>query len=111
MQTATSSPQSTAARRFSRAAWSLMAYNVGVVLWGAWVRITGSGAGCGRHWPTCHGEIIPRAQSTATFIEFTHRVTSGLTLVFSVLLLVWARRIFASGHPTRVIFVRRRLRV
>jgi cytochrome c oxidase assembly protein subunit 15 len=70
--------------RFQRLAWAVLAYTVLVILFGAWVRITGSGAGCGEHWPSCHGELVPRSPSIATVIEFTHRVTSGLCL-FAVL--------------------------
>ena len=44
---------------FIRLAWSFWAYLVFVILFGAWVRITHSGAGCGAHWPTCNGDIIP----------------------------------------------------
>lgn len=55
-----------------------MLYLLGVILFGAWVRITGSGAGCGSHWPTCHGVIIPIEPNMKTIIEFTHRLTSGL---------------------------------
>ncbi len=55
-----------------------------MILFGAWVRITGSGAGCGSHWPTCHGEIIPIEPNIKTIIEFTHRVTSGLLGILSL---------------------------
>ena len=89
-------------RRFERIAWTVLAYTVLVILFGAWVRITGSGAGCGEHWPSCHGELVPRTPTLATIIEFTHRVTSGLCLV-SVLGLVWlARRRFPRGHAVRL---------
>ena len=64
--------------RFTTFAWVTYAYLLGVILFGAWVRITGSGAGCGSHWPTCHGELIPRSPSVQTMIEYTHRLTSGL---------------------------------
>jgi heme A synthase len=47
-------------RRFITYAWLVVIYTVGVILWGAVVRATGSGAGCGRHWPVCNGEIIHR---------------------------------------------------
>lgn len=87
--------------RFASLAWGALVYNLGVILWGAWVRITGSGAGCGDHWPTCGGEVIPHSPSVETLIEFSHRVTSGLTLVFSVVLVVLARRVFAAGHRVR----------
>jgi heme A synthase len=45
--------------RFPRYAWSVVAVNLFVILWGALVRATGSGAGCGRHWPLCNGEMTP----------------------------------------------------
>ncbi len=77
---------------FARFAWFVLAYNLGVVLWGAYVRATGSGAGCGRHWPLCNGEVVPRSPRVETLIEFTHRVTSGLALTFVVILLWWAWR-------------------
>ncbi len=87
---------------FQRLAWIVLGYTVLVILFGAWVRITGSGAGCGEHWPSCHGELVPRSPSVATVIEFTHRLTSGLCLV-AVLALVWAaRRTFPAGHAARL---------
>ncbi len=91
----------TITRSFTRFVAAVVAYDVLVILFGAWVRITGSGAGCGDHWPTCHGQLLPRAPSVATVIEFTHRVTSSLSLVLAVILVVWARRIFPSGHTVR----------
>jgi cytochrome c oxidase assembly protein subunit 15/protoheme IX farnesyltransferase len=88
-------------RRFERLAWLALLYTVGVVLFGAVVRITGSGAGCGQHWPTCHGEVAHLPRSVETAIELTHRVTSGLSLV--VVVAVWwtARRRFPQGSATR----------
>ncbi|HEY7616091.1 MAG TPA: COX15/CtaA family protein, partial [Terriglobales bacterium] len=62
---------------FSRFAWGVLAYNLLVVMWGAYVRATGSGAGCGSHWPLCNGAIVPRAPGVETMIELTHRITSG----------------------------------
>jgi cytochrome c oxidase assembly protein subunit 15 len=88
----------TALRRF---AWGVVGYHVAVIAWGALVRATGSGAGCGRHWPTCRGEVVPRAPALETLIEFTHRWTSGLALLLVVALLVLARRVLPSGHPAR----------
>jgi heme a synthase len=64
-------------RRFAIFAWAVLAYNLAVVLWGAYVRATGSGAGCGNHWPLCDGPVTPQTPAGATIIEFTHRVTSG----------------------------------
>ncbi len=88
--------------RFARYAWGVLAYNVAVVLWGAYVRATGSGAGCGAHWPLCNGTITPRSTAMDTIIEFTHRVTSGIDLVLVALLAIAAFRIFPRRHPARL---------
>lgn len=87
--------------RLATFAWAVLAYNVGVILWGAYVRATGSGAGCGEHWPLCNGVVIPRDPSAATLVEFAHRVSSGLALVAVVVLLVLVWRACAPGHPAR----------
>jgi heme A synthase len=94
-------PQSTPERAVARWAWGTLALNVGVVLWGAYVRASGSGAGCGRHWPLCNGDVVPRAPSTATIIEATHRVTSGLALVAVIALAVATWRVVPRGHLAR----------
>jgi heme A synthase len=87
--------------RFAIYAWGALAYNLGVILWGAYVRASGSGAGCGSHWPLCDGEVIPLAPSAEKLVEYTHRVTSGLALVSVVVLLLWSRRAFPRGHSVR----------
>jgi heme A synthase len=86
---------------FAGFAWALLAYDVLVVLWGAFVRATGSGAGCGRHWPMCNGEIVPRAPRLETVIELSHRVSSGAAFAFTAVLLVWALRAYPRGHRIR----------
>ena len=80
--------------RASYFAWAFVAYLIAVIAFGAWVRITGSGAGCGQHWPTCNGEIVPVAPSMETMIEYTHRLTSGLCGVFGLGLVFVAWRRF-----------------
>jgi heme A synthase len=87
--------------KLARFAWATLAYNVLVILWGAYVRATGSGAGCGAHWPLCNGETVPTAPAIATIIEYTHRVTSGLALVLAIALVVAARRATPVGSPVR----------
>jgi heme a synthase len=82
-------------------AWFVVVYNIAVILWGAYVRATGSGAGCGSHWPLCNGEILPTTAQSQTLIEFTHRVTSGLSLVFVCVLLVWCWRRTEKGEWAR----------
>jgi len=78
--------------RIARLAWFTLAFNLVVILMGALVRSTGSGAGCGRSWPTCQGEVLPELEG-ATAIEFAHRAASGvaLVLVIALALLVWRR--------------------
>src|SRR5690606_17739810 len=88
-------------QRFTIYAWSVLAYNLLVVLWGAYVRATGSGAGCGSHWPLCNGEVVPREPQLETLIEFTHRLTSGLALLAVIGLVVWAVRSYPRGHRVR----------
>ena len=80
--------------RFAKYAWAVLAYNLLVVMWGAYVRASGSGAGCGSHWPTCGGEVIPRAPEIATIIEFAHRLTSGLALISVVVLFILALKAY-----------------
>jgi heme A synthase len=87
---------------FAKYAWAVLAFNVGVVLWGAFVRATGSGAGCGSHWPLCNGQVLPRSSQVETLIEFSHRVTSGLALLFVVILFFWAFRSFPRKNIVRL---------
>jgi heme A synthase len=86
---------------YARAAWGLLAYNLGVVLWGAYVRATGSGAGCGSHWPLCDGQVVPRSPGQETLIEFTHRLSSGLALILVFGLFLWARGHWQAGDSRR----------
>jgi len=86
-------------RALSAFAWGILAYNVAVILWGAYVRYTGSGAGCGNHWPLCDGVVShPHIQ---TVIEFTHRMSSGAALVSVACLWVWTRLAMPRRHPSR----------
>lgn len=89
------------AARFRRLAWGALVYNLGVVAWGAFVRATGSGAGCGAHWPLCNGEVVPRSPSAETLIELSHRLTSGLDGLLVLGLVVLAFRWFPRRHPVR----------
>ena len=87
--------------RFARYSWFALAYNVAVILWGTAVRATGSGAGCGSHWPLCNGEVLPRAPRIETIIELTHRVTSSLAGLVVIGLVVMAFRMRPRGHAAR----------
>jgi heme A synthase len=88
-------------KNFAIYAWFVLVFNLGVILWGAYVRATGSGAGCGAHWPLCNGEVVPRAAQIETIIEFTHRVTSGFALLLVLALFLISLRMFPSGHQVR----------
>jgi cytochrome c oxidase assembly protein subunit 15 len=85
-----------------RLAWAVLVYNVVVILWGAVVRATSSGAGCGDHWPLCNGVVLQSNPRLATLIELAHRVSSGVTLPLVLLLLLWTFRSTVSGHLARI---------
>lgn len=88
-------------KRFERYVWIVLGYTIVVILWGAFVRATGSGAGCGNHWPLCNGEVIPRAPLLETIIEISHRLTSGLLLIMIVGLTFFSFRLYPKGHIVR----------
>ncbi|MDE3200055.1 MAG: COX15/CtaA family protein [Acidobacteriota bacterium] len=89
---------SPALRRF---AWAVLVYFIAVILWGTLVRATGAGAGCGDHWPLCNGTVVQHSPSVDTMIEFTHRITSGISLFAVIGLLVWVLRATPKGHLAR----------
>jgi cytochrome c oxidase assembly protein subunit 15 len=89
---------SPALRRFS---WGVLAYFIAVILWGTLVRATGSGAGCGNHWPLCNGTVMQHSARMDTMIEFTHRITSGISLLSVVGLLIWSFAGTVRGHLAR----------
>jgi heme a synthase len=76
----------------ARFAWATLCFNLAVVLWGAFVRATGSGAGCGNKWPSCGGSVLGTSAKAQTIIEFTHRTTSGIALLMVAILLLWCWR-------------------
>src|SRR5258708_22499382 len=93
---AVASPE-TSTRPLARFAWLTLAYNTAVILWGAYVRATGSGAGCGNRWPLCNGTVLPPTPPAQTIIDFTHRLTSGLAVSRLSSLLVLYRLMTAMG--------------
>src|SRR5215211_4003384 len=72
-------------RLLRRLAWTGSALALGLIVLGGVVRITGSGMGCGDHWPRCHGEWFPPLD-LPTLIESSHRWVAALVsiLVFGV---------------------------
>ncbi len=86
---------------FARFAWGVLAYNIPVILWGAYVRISSSGNGCGAHWPFCNGMVIPQHMGGAMAIEFTHRAMTPVDTIAVIALCVWAFLAFPRKHAVR----------
>ncbi len=89
----------------TRFAWGVVGYNVLVVLWGALVRATGSGAGCGNHWPLCNGVVIPVSPTIHTIIEFVHRQMVTGSVLAMIVLVTWVFRSTVKGMAARVFAV------
>src|SRR5687767_7056175 len=75
--------------RFANYAWFVLLYNIAVIVFGAFVRASFSGDGCGSHWPGCDGSLIPPYFDQKTLIEFTHRVMSALDGLLVLGLVAW----------------------
>jgi len=86
---------------FTRFAWLVLGYNLAVILWGAYVRVSFSGDGCGANWPTCNGRVLPGQMTTPTLIEFTHRMMTSVDAILLVALCAWAFLVFPKGHAVR----------
>jgi len=86
---------------FAPYTWGVLGWNLIVILWGAYVRASGSGAGCGQHWPLCDGQVFPQAPDVAMQIEFTHRILSGGALLLITVMVIWGFRITNQEHPVR----------
>jgi heme a synthase len=89
---------SSALRRF---AWAVLVYSIAVILWGAVTRAAGAGDGCGNHWPLCNGTVVQHSASVDTLIEFTHRITSGISTVLVLGLMVWTLMATPRRHLAR----------
>ena len=87
-----------AERKFVRFAVFVLIYNLIVIAWGAFVRLSYSGAGCGSHWPLCNGELLPNLANMETAVEFAHRVSSGIVLPLTLWLIVKSWRTFGRKH-------------
>ncbi|MBB5059988.1 cytochrome c oxidase assembly protein subunit 15 [Granulicella aggregans] len=101
MATATVLAPAKNTRATARFAWVTLGFFLFVVLWGAVVRATGSGGGCGSNWPLCNGDFVPHHPRLATIIEFTHRSTSGICTALLVILGVFTFRVTPPGHRAR----------
>lgn len=88
-------------RPFTTYAWITLVCNLVVILWGVFLRASHSGDGCGQHWLTCQGEVIPSAPQLKTVIEFSHRVSTAIVGLVVVGLVFWAFRATKKADPAR----------
>jgi cytochrome c oxidase assembly protein subunit 15 len=89
------------ANRLYKFSWAIVLYTVLIIAWGAWVRISGSGDGCGDHWPLCHGAAIPLGADQKTWIEISHRYSTAIFGLLVVGQLLMIRKLSAPNHPAR----------
>ena len=88
---------------FSRFSWGLLAYMILTIIWGVFLRASGSGDGCGTHWPLCGDVLIPNAQTAhKTWVEWLHRFMSEFLGVLVLGQLIWAFRAFPAKHAARL---------
>jgi heme a synthase len=87
--------------RFTRLAWTAATFTYLLIILGAIVRITGSGLGCGEHWPLCNGTLLPPLD-VPTMIEYGHRLAAAavsvLVLALGVEAWVSNRRAGSGGR-------------
>ena len=86
---------------FAKFAWATFAFNLAVILWGVFLRASHSGDGCGQHWLTCQGEVVPSAPELKTVIEYSHRVSTAVAGLVVLALVIWAFRAFERGTWVR----------
>lgn len=92
---------------FAKYAWFALFYNVLVIVWGVFLRASKSGDGCGEHWLTCNGELIPAAPQFKTVIEFSHRMTTavdGLVMLVLVGWAIWIWRVSRTRQSRMVLY-------
>ena len=88
-------------KRFVTLAWIAAGCAYLLIVLGAVVRISGSGMGCGDHWPLCNGHLIPPLNDIPTVIEWSHRLVAVIVsvLVMGLALLGWRLRGSGSQEP------------
>jgi cytochrome c oxidase assembly protein subunit 15 len=94
-------------RRYTFVAWTAAAATYLLIVLGAVVRITGSGMGCGDHWPLCNGHLFPPLNDTGTVIEWSHRLVAALVSALVVGLAGYAWWAADPGRQPGVPGVRR----
>lgn len=87
--------------QYKQFAFGLLFYTMIIILWGAWVRISHSGDGCGDTWPLCNGVLIPEELRGKTWVEYGHRLTSGIYGFLAIYFYWAARKLYDKKHPAR----------
>lgn len=83
---------------FPKLAYTTAALTVGLIVFGAIVRVTDSGLGCGNDWPFCNGTIFPPLDNITAWTEWLHRLFALLIGVFGVAMLVVAVRRYRTQN-------------
>jgi heme A synthase len=86
---------------FAKFAWFALAYNLAAILWGVFLRASHSGDGCGQHWLTCQGEVVPSAPELKTVIEYSHRISTAIAGLVVLALVIWAFAALRKKSPAR----------
>lgn len=90
-----------ASKGLTRFAWALVIYNLLVIGFGAFLRATYSGDGCGNHWPLCDGQLIPAFGELKQVFEYSHRISSGIILPLVLALAYKIFQQFPKGSQIR----------
>src|SRR2546430_735337 len=91
-------------RRFARLAWLAATCTYLLIILGAIVRITGSGLGCGEHWPLCNGRLLPPLD-LPTLIEYGHRLAAAAVSILAGARAAGARGLGGPPPPLALAFV------
>ena len=89
-------------RLFTTLAFATAFLTVGLIVFGAIVRVTDSGLGCGNQWPLCNGTIFPPLDNLTAWIEWLHRLFAALIGTFGIATLVVAIRAYRGGRIQRL---------
>jgi cytochrome c oxidase assembly protein subunit 15 len=94
-------------KSFVTIAWVAAGCAYLLIVLGAVVRISGSGMGCGDHWPLCNGHLFPPLNEIPTVIEWSHRLVAAVVsmLVFALAAYAWRLRKGAGSREREAAYV------
>jgi heme A synthase len=85
-------------RAFINLAMTTTLLTVGLITFGALVRVTDSGLGCGNSWPLCNGTVIPPLDNLTAWVEWSHRLIAILIGLLGIGMLVLAVRGYQKNN-------------